>query len=182
MSLAFMLISTLFILNFSWLTIASYEDMRWNAEVVEKNGNLPNNILQVFDSLYPKKRFYSMNEDMLYRVYRELNSNGQPNADCRCDELAYLAIYHDSFSFRYKFKVRFITEKAFRFGYGIEYFIKPEFCYNFWLKHDIIYRGSYISLDEYCFLLYNKPLVKLDKEQVIHLLYRRLNRKNTRFL
>lgn len=168
--------------NYSWLTIASYEDMRWNAEQVEKNSYLPSNILQVFDSLYPKKRYYSMNEDMFYRVYREMKSKGDVKINCRCDDLAYLAIHHDSFSFKYNVNVKYIAAKAFRFGYGIEYFIKPEYCFNFWLKHDIMFRGRYISLNEYSHLLYQKPLAELDKDQVINLINRRINRKSSRFL
>ena len=166
------------LLKFSWLTLYSIDEMKYNARIVDSSISPPPNFLNVWDRLYPDSRHNGMNNQLLSELTAEIAKT--KFRDCKCDEIGYLAWNNDNYNF--KFNLDKGIGKYRRFGYGLQYYTTPAKCFDFWLNNGIIWNGRYLkNLNELSTITLNKNIESLNQNEVIQLIaYRQLsyNRAN----
>lgn len=159
-------------LKFSWLTLYSFDDMKYNAKIVDSSISQPDNFLKVWDRLYPESRNNGMNKQLWSELTRELGNSNSYN--CKCDEIGYLAWNNDNHSF--KFNIDKGVGKYRQFGYGLQYYTTPIKCFDFWLNNDIIWNGHYLKdLNELSMINFKRNVENLNQTEIIQLIaYRNL--------
>ena len=158
---------TYFYLKFSWLTVYSYSDMKYNAKIVDTSITTPNNFLKIWDKIYPSTRNNRMTKQLWSGLTRELAKSSF--YDCKCDEIGYLAWNNNYHNF--KFNVDKQVGKYRQFGYGLTFFTTPEKCFDFWLNNDIIWKGQYLkNLNELSIINFNKNITSLNQTEIIQLI------------
>lgn len=159
-------------LKFCWLPISSFDDMKYNAGIVERVKTPPANFLAVWDKLYPNSRNNSMNRQLWSDLTEEMFNTVYNN--CTCDEIGYTALDNDNFKFRVN--VDKVLGRYRQFGYGLEYYTTPDKCWDFWINHDIIWKGRYLeNLNELSVIQLQKNTEALNQDEIITLIaYRNL--------
>ncbi len=160
--------------RYSWLSLYTHEEMKYNAEIVASTKPLPENFLKVWDILFPNSRNNGMNNQFLSEVNREML--GGKISDCKCDEIGYLVWENKISKFKYNMEG---VGKYRRFGYGLEYFTTPDKCFDFWMNNNIYWNGKYLnSLNELSVICLNKNIDELNQEEIIRLIaYKRMGDK-----
>lgn len=160
--------------RYSWLSLYTHEEMKYNAEIVASTKPLPENFLKVWDILFPNSRNNGMNNQFLSEVKREVL--GGKISDCKCDEIGYLVWENKISKFKYNMEG---VGKYRRFGYGLEYFTTPDKCFDFWMNNNIFWNGKYLnSLNELSVICLKKNIDELNQEEIIRLIaYKRMGDK-----
>jgi len=162
-----LILGVYFYLKFCWLTLYSFDDMKYNANIVNSSPPLPANFLKVWDRLFPNTRNNGMNKQLWSELTSEIGNSNFYN--CRCDEIGYLAWNHDNYYFKFNMKKGIGQYR--KFGYGLEYYTTPSKCFDFWYNNAIIWNGKYLKdLDELSEINFKKSIVSLNQLEIIELI------------
>ena len=165
-------------LRLGWLKFASPEEMKHNAAFVNSIPALPANFLKVWDKIYPGSRSQGMDGDLFRDLVDGFGIRAFTEKDCKCDDIGYTAWDNPDFHFQFDLDKELGNYR--RFGYGLQYYSSPEKCFDFWINHDMHWRGIYIkNLNELSRMKFNKDIEGLNDKEIIGLIaYRLLGRIN----
>lgn len=171
-SIIIVLLGIYLFLKFSWVTLYSFDDMKYNAKIIDSSISQPDNFLKIWDKLYPNSRNNVMNKQLWSDLTRVLGNSKYYN--CKCDEIGYLAWNNDNHNF--KFNIDKGVGKYRQFGYGLQYYTTPIKCFDFWLNNGIIWNGHYLKdLNELSQINFQKDVDRLNQSEIIQLIaYRTL--------
>ncbi len=154
------------------MRFSSFQDMKYNSNIINTSTQADSSFIYVWDIIYPKSRTVSMNAQLFSYIKNGLFKSEIEN--CFCDELGYTAWSNKEFSFRFNNEKE--LGQYWQFGFGIELNSTPEKCFNFWLQHNILWNGNYLkNVNELSLLCLQKELEKLNTQEIIKLIcYRKL--------
>ncbi|MCB0736847.1 MAG: hypothetical protein KDC92_04980 [Bacteroidetes bacterium] len=145
--------------------------MKRNSQLVAASLGFSDWFYLVFDSLYPNQRTSMTNEQVARMLLAEVLPFVK-RSDCKCDDIGYLIWDNDSVQFEYNFSE--IIGEYWAFGYGLEKYVGPSDCFNFWLNNDM-YIGPYFgSMEELSIAAFSKPIKQLDNSQLVDLIQLRM--------
>ena len=153
--------------KFCWLTLYSFDEMKYNAKIVDSSVSPPNNFIKIWDKLYPESRHNGMNKQLLSEFTSEFTNSRLYN--CTCDEIGYLALDNDNHKF--KFNIDKGVGRYRQFGYGLQYYTTPQKCFDFWINNAIIWGDHYLkSLNELSILKLKKNVEELNQTEIVQLI------------
>jgi len=167
-TLIFLIVSFLWLTDFSWTNISSKKEMKENGSIIALTTPLPKRFYHVYDIIHPDQRAITMLEQI--RTYI-LPNQQVGHWDCKCDEIGYLAWNNHKADL--KFNLTNILKKGgyLKFGIGLEKYSSPEKCFDFWINNSIFWKGHFLKdLNSLSQIIANKNVNQLNTEETILLI------------
>lgn len=137
-----------------WKSTLTNTEMKAIANEINQSPDLPNSFYEVYDNLYPGRRYTTMNEDLFYMIMSIIGFSKSENNYCQCRP----AFYSINLKSDLEYSQYFI-------GWGIEKYSSPKKCFDFNVNSFISeYRNSTNrALSE----ILKTPLEKMNEEQIL---------------
>lgn len=159
-----------------WSEICSKEEMKFNAQNINKTEKLSPNFYDVWDKLFPDSRNVSMIKQLRGEFLHEIGLQ-KDWKNCMRDEIAYYSWNNDNFKWKYNYKKLLQKSGYTKFGFGLNRYSSPDKCFDFWINHDFYFRTEmryFKSLNEFTNILYQKDIQELSDHEIIEIIAYRL--------
>lgn len=168
LSLIFILISYIWLKEYSWRGITARDVMKINTQKVLDTPSLPSKFYEVYFTIYPNHKDISMTEELFYMLI-----DPHKKYDCKCDAIGYLTWNNKNTEFEVNMDDLLSWGGYYKFGFGLEKYATPRKCFDFWINHDIYWNkeSRYLNgVEELSQKIFEKSIEILDTDEIIRLI------------